>query len=178
MLPTSSDEDVPPMNEVASASNDPAGRLSTLGRQLRRLHRLILDTELSYHAPMGQLELLDRLTKDPAWSWLRPLSGLVADIEHVATGKPVPTAFDWAVGAAHTRDLFAGEGAEENANFSERYVALIQANAQIASVHGELRALLKEAPSESPDEAERLHLRHQWAMRCKHESRNAGHGGH
>ena len=151
-------------------SNDPAERLKSLGSQLRKLHRLVLETERQFHPPMGQLELLDRLLKDPAWAWLRPLSALAADVEHIAAAKPAPTAFDMAIAAAQIRDLLVGEGTEENKNFAERYVPLIQASAELASVHGELRQRLKDAPAESSDEAERLHLRHQWAMRCKHES--------
>lgn len=158
------------MNPVATSSNDPAERLQALGSQLRTLHRLILDAERQFHPPLGQLELLDRLLKDPAWAWLRPLSALAADIEHIAASKPKPTAFDLAIAAAHARDMLAGEGTEENKSFAKRYVPLIQSSAELASVHGELRQLLKQAPAESADEAERLHLRHQWAMRCKHVS--------
>lgn len=155
------------MNEGATA-NDPARSLALLGQQLRKVHRLVLETEQSFHAPMGQLELLDRLIKDPAWAWLRPLSSLAADVEHIAAGKPTPTPFDVAIASGHARDLFVGAGSEENKSFAERYLPLIQSSAELASVHGELRRLLKDAPAEPDDEAERLHLRHQWAMRCKH----------
>jgi hypothetical protein len=145
----------------------PGRQLETLSRTLQRLHSHALAAEKQFHPVMGEWELLDKLMKDPAWAWLRPLSALIADIDHVLAQDQPPTEFDLAVVAGHTRELLAGEGAANRA-FADRYVPLLQSDVDLAAVHGELRRLLKDAPVETANEAERLHRRHQWAMRCKH----------
>jgi hypothetical protein len=152
---------------VNSSSLLPSEQLEILRRKLQQLHALTLDAEKQFHPVMGTWELLDRLVKDPAWAWLRPLSALIADIDHVLAQQEPATEFDLAVAAAHTRELLAGEG-ESNVPFNERYVPLLQQSTELASAHGEVKRWLKDAPVESNDEAERLHRRHQWAMRCKH----------
>jgi hypothetical protein len=148
----------------------PGDQLETLSRKLQLLHAQTLEAEKQFHPVMGGWELLDKLMTDPAWAWLRPLSALIADIDHVLAQEVPPTGYDLAVVAAHARELLAGEG-ESNAAFVERYRPLLQMSPELISVHGELKKLLKEVPSESDNEAERLHHRHQWAMRCKHQLR-------
>jgi len=152
---------------VNSSSVLPSDQLEILRRKLQQLHALTLDAEKQFHPVMGSWELLDRLVKDPAWAWLRPLSTLIADIDHILAQEQAATEYDLAVAAAHTRELLAGEG-EANAPFVERYLPLLQQSSELVSAHGDVKRWLKEAPLESNDEAERLHRRHQWAMRCKH----------
>ena len=149
----------------------PGEQLETLSQALRQLHSLVLQAEKTFHPPTAGLELLDRLVRDPAWAWLRPLSALIADIDHVLAEQQPPTEYDLAVAAAHVRELLAGHGDAQNAQFLERYRGLLQLSPELASMHGELKGLLKTAPAESADEADRLHRRHQWAMRCKHQMR-------
>ena len=149
----------------------PGEQLETLSRTLRQLHALLLQVEKTFHPPTAGLELLDRLVKDPAWAWLRPVSALIADIDHVLAQKQPPTEYDLAVAAAHVRELLAGHGDAQTAQFLERYRGLLQLSPELASMHGELKGWLKTAPAESADEADRLHHRHQWAMRCKHQLR-------
>jgi hypothetical protein len=156
---------------VSTSTKLPGEQLATVSRMLRRLHSCLLQTEKAFHPPSAGLELLDRLLKDPAWAWLRPLSGLIADIDHVLAQQQPPTEYDLAVAAAHARELLTGEGDVQNAQFLERYRGLLQLSPELASLHGELKGLLKTTPAESADEADRLHHRHQWAMRCKHQLR-------
>jgi hypothetical protein len=148
----------------------PGQQLESLSRKLQQLHSLTLAAEKLFHPAMGEWALLDKLMKDPAWAWLRPLSALIADIDHVLAQEQAPTEYDLAVVAGHARDLLAGEG-ETNSAFVERYRPLLQQSADLVAAHGELKLLLKNAPAESGNEAERLHHRHQWAMRCKHQLR-------
>lgn len=145
----------------------PRDQIASLSRLLLNLHAAILAAEKQFHPVMGQLELLDRLLKDPVWAWLRPISALIADIDHVLAQQQPPTEYDVAVAAGHTRELLDGVG-EANAAFIERYRPLLQLSHELVSVHGELQTFLKGAPTEAANEAERLHHRHQWAMRCKH----------
>ena len=148
----------------------PGQQLEALSRKLQQLHSLALSAEKQFHPVMGEWELLGKLMNDPAWAWLRPLSALIADIDHVLDQDEPPTEYDLAVVAGHGRDLLSGQG-EAGSAFTERYLPLLQMNPELVAVHGELRMLLKHAPSESEDEGERLHRRHQWAMRCKHQLR-------
>jgi hypothetical protein len=118
--------------------------------------------------------LLDRLLNDPAWAWLRGLSSLMADIDHVLAQHEVPSDGDRAVAAAHIRGLLFGQGDLRNEQFLERYRPLLQLNPSLASVHGELKGLLNRQPTEPENESERLHARHQWAIRCRHRSSGSG----
>lgn len=146
----------------------PGAELESLSGKLQKLHAQLIEVERQFHPGLAPLTLLDRLVNDPAWAWLRPLSALISDIDHVLAQNQPPTEFDRAVVAAHIRGLLAGEGDLRNQQFLDRYLALLQLHPALVSLHGELKALLKKVPAESQDEAERLHARHQWAMRCKH----------
>lgn len=142
--------------------------LELLSRKLQQLYSHLLEAEREFQPPLAALELLDRLVNDPAWAWLRPLSTLIADIDHVLAQDSPPSDHDRAVVAGHLRGLLAGEGDLQNEQFLSHYRALLQTNLSLASAHGELKGLLRALPVESDDESERLHARHQWAMRCKH----------
>jgi hypothetical protein len=145
-----------------------AEHLEALSRKLQQLHSQLLQAQRELHPPVGGRELLDRLFSDPAWTWLRPLSALIADIDHVLAQPDAPTVHDQAVVAAHLRGLLAGEGDLLNEQFLERYRPLLQLHADLACTHGELKGSLKTMPAEPEDEGDRLHARHQWNMRCKH----------
>lgn len=145
--------------------------LTALSSKLQQLHSQILEVERQFDPSLGGLALLDRLVSDPAWAWLRSLSSLIADIDHVNAQEKPPTDGDRAAVAAHIRGVVFGEGDLKDERFLTRYRPLLQMDASLASFHGELKALLKSMPAESENESERLHARHQWAMRCKHRVR-------
>ena len=153
---------------MSHAPHKPTAELEMLSRKLQQLYSHLLEAEREFQPPVGALELLDKLVNDPAWAWLRPLSLLIADIDHVLAQQQPPTEYDRAVVAGHLRGLLAGEGDLQNEQFLNRYRALLQTNLSLASAHGELKGLLRTWPTEATDESERLHARHQWAMRCKH----------
>ncbi len=147
---------------------DIATELRTVSDKLQELHARILYVEQRQNlAPTG-LSLLDLLANDPAWAWLRSLSLLIADIDHAAANDVPLGESDRSALAAHVRGLLFGEGDLQNEDFLFRYRQLLQMDAEIASIHGELRALLRAFPSESENESERLHARHLWAQRVKH----------
>lgn len=142
--------------------------LENVSRKLQQLYAAVLRAERRF-APAGAgLELLDRLMNDPAWAWLRPLSALIAEVDHALAQDVELSAMEGAAAAAHIRGLLLGEGDQVDEPFLTRYRSLLQLDHELASTHGELRALLKTLPDESPNESERLHARHQWAMRRKH----------
>jgi hypothetical protein len=150
----------------------PKDELELLSRKLQALYGLVLEAERQFVPSSGGLGLLDKLMNDPAWAWLRPLSALIAEIDHVLAQEQPPTEYDHAVVAAHIRGLLAGEGDLRNEQFLDRYRSLLQTHPELAGAHGELKAILKTAPTESANEAERLHARHQWAMRVQHRARH------
>ncbi|HEY6640712.1 hypothetical protein [Povalibacter sp.] len=149
----------------------PRTAIELLSRRLQDLYSLILATERQFKSPASGLALLDQLINDPAWAWLRPLSLLTAEIDHVLHETQAPTQYDHAIVASHIRGLLFGEGDLRNDTFLERYRPLLHLNPELAGAHGQLRSLVKSAPEESADEAERLHARHQWSMRAKHKHR-------
>lgn len=155
---------------MTRASSEAVAELATLNRMLQQLHSHILDVERQANPGLTGAALLDRLLNDPGWAWLRGLSSLMADIDHVLAQNEPPSAADLAVAAAHIRGLLFGQGDFSNEQFLNRYRPLLQLNPSLASVHGELKGLLNRQPSESGNESERLHARHQWAIRCRHRS--------
>lgn len=142
--------------------------LEDVSRKLQQLYAAVLKAERRF-APSGAgLELLDRLVNDPAWAWLRPLSSLIAEVDHALAQDEELSSMEGAAAAAHIRGLIFGEGDQSDAEFLTHYRSLLQLDHALASTHGELRKLLKTLPDESPNESERLHARHQWAMRRMH----------
>jgi hypothetical protein len=142
--------------------------LEDVSRKLQQLFAATLNAERRF-APSGAgLELLDRLMNDPAWAWLRPLSTLISEVDHALAQDAELSELEGAAAAAHIRGLIFGEGDQVDTEFLTHYRSLLQLDHALASTHGELRALLKTLPAESPNESERLHARHQWAMRRRH----------
>jgi hypothetical protein len=146
----------------------PKAALEEVSRKLQQLYTATLNAERRF-APSGAgLELLDRLMNDPAWAWLRPLSTLIAEVDHALAQDAELSEMEGGAAAAHIRSLIFGEGDQVDDGFLTHYRSLLQLDHALASTHGELRALLKKLPEESPNESERLHARHQWAMRRRH----------
>jgi hypothetical protein len=146
----------------------PRAALEDVSRKLQELYGAVLSAERRF-APSGAgMELLDRLMNDPAWAWLRPLSSLIAEVDHALAQDAELSAMEGAAAAAHIRGLLFGEGDLVDNEFLTHYRSLLQLDHKLASTHGQLRVLMKELPAESPNESERLHARHQWAMRRKH----------
>lgn len=158
------------MNSSSSEPPDLRENLHALSEKLQELHLHTLEAERQFDPGARGLELLERLANDPAWAWLRSISSLVAEIDHVlATAQDVSEQEGAAV-AARVRGLLFGEGSEKNEGFLKRYRVLLPLSAPLASVHGEIKRLLEVLPIESENESERLHARHLWTMRCEHGS--------
>jgi hypothetical protein len=145
-------------------------QLRTLSRKLQELHAHALDVVRELNPSVNAGTLLDRLVNDPQWAWLRALTALIADIDHVLAQKQGLSDADRAVAAAYARGMLYGEGDLTNAEFLDRYRPLLQMSPSLASMHGEVKGLLRNFPVEAENESERLHARHTWAMRCKHQA--------
>lgn len=140
-------------------------QLETLSRRLRDLYSRIVEVEREFQPRETGLALMDRMTNDPAWAWLRPLSRLIAEIDHVSAGPEVGDS-ELAVAAAQVKGLVSGEGDLKNSEFLDRYRSLLQLDPALTTLHGEVRRSLSRFPTESEDVSERRQARDQWAIRC------------
>lgn len=147
-------------NAHLRALNDASGALS-------RLLGVVIAVERRFGSEQSPLALLRQITEDPQWQWLRPLYQLIADIDHAAHEGDLPATEVAAIGA-HALALLSGVGAPIEQLFLERYRALLQTDPEVAIAHSAALQALRKLPPEPESEAERLHARHQWAMRYKH----------
>ena len=108
--------------------------MRALSSKLQALHGRIVTVERRFEFGADGKGILDRLTGDPAWAWLRALSSLIADIDHATAGELALPAAEKAVVASHVRGLLFGEGADLNDAFLERYRPLLQKDAELASL--------------------------------------------
>jgi len=125
----------------------------------------LLEAERQFAPPASPLERLRQITTDPAWAWLQPLYGLIADVDHaLAYVRDLPESEAAAIGA-HARELLTGGGGPAEQQFLEHYRGLLQSDPAVAMAHAAaLRALLA-LPAEVGNQSERLHARHQWNER-------------
>lgn len=149
-------------------ADEPRTTLRALSRTMQDLHRQILELERNAHPGRPATEMLDRLINDPEWAWLRPVSQLIADIDHVDATTPDFTQHELEAVAGQIREMIYEQRDSPNDGFLARYRPLLQQSAALAAGHGELKRLLNAVPVETENESQRLHARHQWAMRCKH----------
>jgi len=134
---------------------------------LRDLLRIVIDIEKRFAPEQSPLALLSAITTRQEWAWLQPLYRLIADIDHAIDSDDLPASEVAAIGS-HARALLSGVGAPVEQNFLDRYRPLLQTDPEVAIAHGRALQALRRLPPEADSEAERLHARHQWAMRCKH----------
>lgn len=141
--------------------------LHDASRAMRGLLGIIIAVERRFGSQQSPLVLLRRIMDDPEWQWLRPLYQLIADIDHAAHEGDVAVTEAAAVGG-HALALLSGAGAPIEQAFLDRYHTLLQTDPDVAIAHSAALQALRKLPPEADGEAERLHARHQWAMRCKH----------
>jgi hypothetical protein len=146
-----------------------AAELNESSTALQRVLRAVLDVERRTQGMLSPLELVKAITTSEEWAWIRPLYGLIADIDHALAGDdPLPASEIAAIGA-HARALLSGNGAPIEQAFLDRYRALLQVHAEIAMAHGGAMQALKKLPPEPETESERLSAHHQWNERRLHQ---------
>lgn len=156
---------------MSRSESPPLQALDEASRAMRALLGVVISVERRFGGPQSPLELLRHIQEHPEWEWLRPLYQLIADIDH-ASEDDLPVTEVAAIGG-HASALLSGVGAPVEQAFLERYRALLQTDPEVAIAHGAALQAIRKLPPETDDEAERLHARHQWAMRCRH--RRQGH---
>ena len=136
----------------------------------------VLEAERRFAPPASPLERLRQITTSPEWAWLQPLYRLIADIDHaLGYAQDLPASETAAIGA-HARELLSGKGPASEQAFLDHYRALLQADLAVTIAHAGALRTLQALPSESTNESERLHSRHQWNERRRYlRTRHAGH---
>ncbi|MEQ1580207.1 MAG: hypothetical protein ABL964_06420 [Steroidobacteraceae bacterium] len=146
-----------------------AAELNESSTALQRVLRAVLDVERRTQGMLSPLELVKAITTGEEWAWIRPLYGLIADIDHALAGdEPLPATEIAAIGA-HARAMLSGSGAPIEQAFLDRYRALLQVHTEIAMAHGGAMQALKKLPPEPDTESERLRAHHQWNERRLHQ---------
>ncbi len=125
----------------------------------------VIEAERHFAPPASPLERLRQITTSAEWEWLRPLTRLIADVDHaLASAEDLPESEAAAIGA-HARELLSGGGAPEEQPFLEHYRALLQTDPKVAMAHAAALRALQVLPPEPSNQSERLHARHQWNER-------------
>jgi hypothetical protein len=146
-----------------------------LGNALRTLHRALVnrarhDFEQERHAILGAGELLQLLTSDPHFAWLRSLSELIVDIDVFLEADPGPTDDEASIVRAEVQRLISPVTNATDADFASRYWEYVHADPQVAMAHGEVRQALDRLPDVTDvDEAQILHERHRWTEVRRHQ---------
>lgn len=114
-----------------------------LRRALLDLHGAIVATERqAFERKWGRVqasEFLHQLIEDEAWSWLRPLSALIVQLDSPEEGGPTEEAL-----VAEARRLIRPDAA--GTPFQQRYASLLQESPEVAYAHGVAMQALKKSP--------------------------------
>jgi hypothetical protein len=112
--------------------------LREVSKLLLPLHRALIDAAKEDYAlavaPVKPAQLLQLLTDDPFFEWLKPLTSLIVDIDEMA--RTDFEAADVAAIAGRMDRLF---GAKAEGAFSAQYVPMLQRSVDIAIGHAALR---------------------------------------
>lgn len=117
---------------------------------LLRLHKQLLDAEQQrYERDNGRVSsggaLLQLVIHDPAFAWLRPLSGLVVQIDEEIEGDEPMTDERARAMIGEIRSMLIAD--EEGAVFQKNYHRALQDAPEIVIAHREVTRLLDTAPS-------------------------------
>lgn len=116
--------------------------LRELSKALLPLHRALIhaardDYAFAYGEIGGPAQLLQLVTDDPFFAWLKPLTAIIVDIDEMV--RVDFEADDARAIAARLEQLF-GNGPD--AAFSERYRPLLQREIDVAVAHAAIRKAL------------------------------------
>lgn len=125
-----------------------------LRKALRELHRALAERasrDYAYaHERLMQPtpgELLQMLTKDPEFNWLRGLSELMVDIDVARDDEPQARAeFARGVRAAVERFIAPPKNHEAPDEFRERYLPYVQEDPHVAMAHAAVKLAISKWP--------------------------------
>ena len=139
-----------------------------LANALRELHRTLVETarrdyERAHLVELGAGELLQLLTGDAEFAWLRGLSELMVDLDLVHDAAP-PDKADISPAVEHLLS-----NAQTPAGvFAQRYWPYVHDHPQIAMAHGAVRQALGAFPPPQLDTSTLLRERHRLAEKARH----------
>jgi hypothetical protein len=121
--------------------------LRELSKALLPLHRALIesardDYAFAYDKIVGPAQLLQLVTDDPFFAWLKPMTSLIVEIDEMAR---VDFEAEHARAVAARVERLVGAGAD--AAFSDRYVALLQRDVDVAIAHAAIRKALAKLSS-------------------------------
>jgi hypothetical protein len=129
---------------------DPATRqrLSDLRDRLLRLHKALLDDQrVAYERVHGRVtrgEMLQLVLSHEWFAWLRPVSGLVVQIDELLDNDEPATWGDAQMLLTHARMLLSPDEAGEG--FPKQYYEAIQREPAVVLAHAAVQRLLKKEP--------------------------------
>ncbi len=142
---------------------------------LRGLHRALIqnarrDYERDHHQVLTSGRFLQLLMSDAFFAWLRPLSELMADVDHICDfdrvardelSDAVRAAVELLIGGQRTTGPFEA--------FGRHYRTYLTDDPDVAMAHADVKRAVSSWPEPGGiDEASLLHERHRLAERAKH----------
>jgi len=131
-------------------SNHTGAHLQNLSRSLLRLHKALLDSErVSYERVHGRIPsngAFFQLVLGDAWfSWLRPLSHMMARLDELAEEDQVSANAEITALIESVRTLLSPS--EEGDGFGRHYYDALQREPDVVLAHAAVRALLRSSSS-------------------------------
>lgn len=128
-------------------------RLRELRQALLRLHKALLDSErIVYEQFYGRIrssgEFFQLVTTHDWFSWLRPISQFIVQIDDVLSPKTATSQSQVDALFEEARTLL--QPSEEGTTLEKRYYRAIQRDPDIALMHAEVSHLLHSAQPEPP----------------------------
>lgn len=142
------------------------------GNALRELHRTLVDItrreyERAHATELAPGQLLQLLTSDAGFAWLRALSELMVDLDLVRELAPADQDSMAAVARASIEHLLSN--AEQPAGeFAQRYWPYVHADPRVAMAHAAVKQALAHWPTLQLDTAQVLAERHRLAEKARH----------
>jgi len=130
---------------MAPLSDDTRQRLRECSQRLLRLHKALLDLqrreyESDHLPPSSGTELLRLVLDHPDFAWLRTLSGLIVEIDDLASTDELATEDDADAKLKRVASLLHTSNGEPGA-FNSRYREALQASPDVVVAHGQVMAL-------------------------------------
>jgi hypothetical protein len=116
--------------------------LRDLWKQLLPLHRALIDAARDEYAAQvgpvaGPTHLLQLINEDPFFTWLKPMTAIIVEIDEMSRTDFDRPALDALV--SRVRAVFASEAGSA---FGSRYLPLLQRNVDAAIGHAAIRQIL------------------------------------
>jgi hypothetical protein len=143
-----------------------------LANALRELHRTLVDStrreyERAHLVELGPGDLLQLLTSNPEFKWLRGLSELMVDLDFVHDSAP-PDDDDITPAVRAAVEHLLSNAQAPAGLFAQRYWPYVHQDPRVAMAHGAVKQALAAWPPPQTDAATLLEERHRLAEKARH----------